>query len=55
MGQQVVTKYQSNNDTLDLDNWRQVKNYFINNCANALPIQQAIQVVKERKCQWLTS
>ncbi|MEH1793164.1 tryptophan halogenase family protein [Nostoc sp.] len=55
MGQQVPTKYQSDNDTLDLDNWRQVKNHFIKNCANALPIQEAIQVVKERKCQWLTS
>ncbi|AFZ26485.1 2-polyprenyl-6-methoxyphenol hydroxylase-like oxidoreductase [Cylindrospermum stagnale PCC 7417] len=55
MGQQVATKYQGNNEILDLDNWRQVKNYFLKNCDNALPIHEAIQVVKERKCQWLSS
>ncbi|WP_427159569.1 tryptophan halogenase family protein [Aliinostoc sp. HNIBRCY26] len=55
MGQRVVTKYQNKHDTLDLDYWRQVKNYFIKNCDNALSIHEAIQVVKERKCQWLSS
>ncbi|MEH2124096.1 tryptophan 7-halogenase [Nostoc sp.] len=55
MGQRVATKYQSHNDTLDLDRWRQIQNYFTKQCANALSIHEAIQVVKERKCQWLTS
>ncbi|MEH2151581.1 tryptophan 7-halogenase [Nostoc sp.] len=55
MGQQVATKYQSHNETLDLDRWRQIQNYFTKQCANALSIHEAIQVVKERKCQWLTS
>ncbi|MEH2108961.1 tryptophan 7-halogenase [Nostoc sp.] len=55
MGQRVATKYQSHNDTLDLDRWRQIQNYFTKQCTNALSIHEAIQVVKERKCQWLTS
>ncbi|MEH1969459.1 tryptophan 7-halogenase [Nostoc sp.] len=55
MGQRVATKYQSHNDTWDLDRWRQIQNYFTKQCTNALSIHEAIQVVKERKCQWLTS
>ncbi|WP_448274400.1 tryptophan 7-halogenase [Nostoc sp. DSM 114160] len=55
MGQRVATKYQSHNDSLDLDRWRQIQNYFTKQCTNALSIHEAIQVVKERKCQWLTS
>lgn len=55
MGQRVATKYQSHNDILDLDRWRQIQNYFTKQCTNALSIHEAIQVVKERKCQWLTS